>query len=141
MATRTSRTVAPAKAPTPATATRAPWEWLGDWNRQQFAVANEGVRTVYRGFEAMRRIQEQAARDAADRHSAAALKLRGKSDAAEFAALQAELLREDLASAAKYWQDIAGAVLEMNTELLGCATQMVDAEDLFAATSPRFLHS
>ena len=141
MATRTSRTVAPAKASNPAQGTRAPWEWLGDWNRQQVAAASEGVRTVYRGLEAMRRIQEEAARAVAERHSAAALKLRAQDGAAGLAALQGELLREDLAGAAKYWQDLAGAMLEMNSELLNCATQMVDAEDLFAATSPRFLHS
>ncbi|HEY0822973.1 MAG TPA: phasin family protein [Ramlibacter sp.] len=141
MATRTSRTVAPAKAQTSTPAARAPWEWLSEWNRQQVAVANEGVRTIYRGFEAMRRIQEQAAQATAERHAAAAQKLRGKPDAAEFAALQGELLREDFAGAARYWQDLAGALLEMNTELLNCATQMVDTEDVFAATSPRFLHS
>ncbi len=141
MATRTSRTVAPAKAQTPAPAARAPSEWLGDWTRQQVAVANESVRTVYRGFEAMRRIQEQAARALAERHAAAAAKLRQQDGPAAIAALQGELLREDLADATRYWQDLAGAMLEMNTELLGCATQMVDAEDLFAATAPRFLHS
>lgn len=141
MATRTSRSVAPAHAQTPASTARPPWEWLGDWNRQQVAVANESVRTVYRGFEAMRRIQEQAARAAAERHSAAAAKLRLQGGAAAFAAVQGELMREDLAGATKYWQDLTGAVLEMNTELLNCATQMVDTEDLFAATAPRFLHS
>jgi hypothetical protein len=140
MATRTSRTVAPAKAPVPATGARAPLDWLGEWNRQQMAAASEGACTMYRGFEAMRRIQEQAARAAAERHAAAAGKLRNK-DAVVDLALQGELLREDLASAAKYWQDLAGAVLEMNTGLLNCATQLVDTEDLFAATAPRFLHS
>ena len=141
MATRTSRTAATAQPTPPADALRAPWDWLGEWNRQQMAATSESARTIYRGFEAMRRIQEQAARAAAERHGAAAQNLRKREGTSDLAVMQGELLREDLAAAATYWQDLAGAVLEMNTELVNCAAKIVDTEDLFAATSARFLHS
>jgi hypothetical protein len=139
MATRTSRSPAPAKAQN--MEARAPADWMGDWGRQQMAVASEGACTVYRGFEAMRRIQEQAARAAAERHAAVALKLRKPENGVELAFVQGELLREDMTAAAKYWQDLASAAIEMNTELLTCASKLVDTEDLMAATSARFLHS
>ncbi|NNU43026.1 phasin family protein [Ramlibacter montanisoli] len=139
MATRTSRSHAPAKAQT--TEARAPADWMGEWSRQQMAVASENACTVYRGFEALRRIQEQAARAAAERHAAVAQKLRKPESGVDLAFVQGELLREDVTAATRYWQDLASAVIEMNTELLTSASKLVDTEDLMAATSARFLHS
>ena len=129
-----------AGVPDAAGAQRAAWDWLSEWNRQQMAVANAGAFTVVRGIEAMRRIQEETSRAAAERHAAVAEKLRRPSEPLDLALIQGELLRDDLSIAAKYWQDLAGAALEMNSELLDCATRLVDTEDVFAATGPRFLH-
>jgi hypothetical protein len=139
MATRTSRSLAPAKPHN--VEARAPADWMGEWSRQQMAVASEGACTVYRGFEAVRRIQEQAAHAAAERHAAVAQKLRKPESSVDLAFVQGELVREDMTAAAKYWQDLASAMIEMNTELLTCASKLVDTEDLMAATSARFLHS
>lgn len=139
MATRTSRSLSPARAQN--TEARAPTDWMGEWSRQQMAVASEGASTVYRGFETLRRIQEQAARAAAERHAAAAQKLRKPESGLDLAFVQGELLREDVTAAAKYWQDLASAVIEMNSELMSSASKLVDTEDLMAATSARFLHS
>ncbi len=139
MATRTSRSLASAKASN--NEARPPVDWMSDWSRQQMAVASESACTVYRGFEALRRIQEQAARAAAERHAAAAQKLRKPESGVDLAFVQGELLREDVTAATKYWQDLASAMIEMNTELLTNAGKLVDTEDLLAATSARFLHS
>jgi hypothetical protein len=138
MAARSPRSTSSA---TPAGAQHAPWDWLTDWNLQQMALANQGVFTVYRGFEAMRRIQEETARAAAERHAAVAEKLRRPGEPFDLALIQGELLRDDLSIAAKYWQDLTGVALEMNGELLDHATRLVDTEDLFAVTAPRLLHS
>ena len=140
MATKNTRAAAAPQPPAPA-ATRSPLDWMGDWNRQQMAVATEGTTTLFRGFETLRRIQEQAAHAAAERHAAVAERLRKPASPADVALVQAELLREDLAAAGRYWQDLAATVLEMNTELLNCAAHLVDTEDVMAATAPRFLHS
>jgi hypothetical protein len=121
-------------------AQRAAWDWLAEWNRQQMAFAQAGASTVCRGIDSMRRIQEETTRAAAERHAAIAEKLRRPSEPLDLALIQGELLRDDLSIAAKYWQDLAGAALEMNSELLDCATRLVDTEDVFAATGPRFLH-
>ena len=67
--------------------------------------------------------------------------LRKPESGIDLAFVQGELLREDVTAAAKYWQDLASAVVEMNTELLVHASKLVDTEDLMAATSARFLHS
>lgn len=141
MATRNARTPPPARAAAP-DATARPWDWAGEFGRQQMAVASEGACALFRGFESLRRIQEQAAHAAAERHAVAAQKIRQPSSSpTDLALLQAEVLGEDLACAARYWQDLAGAVLEMNTEIFNCATHLVDTEDVMAATSARFLHS
>lgn len=135
MATKNARKVPAAE---PATS-RQPWDWAGDFGRQQMAAASEGASVLFRGFESMRRIQEDAAHAAAERHAAAAEKMRKPSSPADLALVQAETMREDLESAARCWRDLADAALEMNSELLSCATQLVNSEDVMA--SARFLHS
>jgi len=140
MAAKNARKAAAAK-PAATETNRMPWDWAGPLNRQQMAAASEGASALFRGFEAMRRIQEQAAHAVAERHAVAAGRLRESATPTDLAVLQAEVLREDLASVARYWQDLADATLEMNAEIFNCATQMVDSEDLVAATPARFLHS
>ena len=139
MAAKNARKAAAAK-PAATETIRKPWDWA-DLNRQQVAAASEGAGALFRGFEAMRRIQEQAAHAVAERHAVAAGRLRESATPTDLAVLQAEVLREDLAFAARYWQDLADAALEMNAQIFNCATQMVDSEDLVAATPARFLHS
>jgi hypothetical protein len=130
------------KAPSAEPATsRQTWDWSGDFSRQQMAAASEGAAVLFRGFEAMRRIQEEAAHAAAERHAAVADKLRKPTSPADLALVQTEAMREDLESVARYWRDLAEATLEMNSEFLNCATQLVNSEDVMAATSARFLHS
>jgi hypothetical protein len=67
--------------------------------------------------------------------------LRKPTSPADLALVQTEAVREDLASVARYWRDLAEAALEMNSELFNRATQLVNSEDVMAAASGRFLHS
>jgi hypothetical protein len=140
MATKNSRRPAAAKpralAPTPMT-----WEWAADLNRQQLAAASESACALFRGFEVIRRIQEQAAHAAAERHAAPAGQMLSRTTPADLAMLQAVVVGEDLASAARYWQELANATLEMNAEILNSALQMVNTEDVLSATSALFAHS
>lgn len=110
-----------------------PTDWAADFARQQLAVAAESACAVFRGFLAIRRIQEQAAQQALDQHAAAAERLRQPCGVADLVALQSQLARQDVEGATRYWQQLAGAVLEMHTELAGCAAHLVDTEDVFAA--------
>jgi hypothetical protein len=138
MATKHIRTTPAEGKPTPPA---APWDWSTDFGRQQLAVGAESASTLLRGFQEMRSIQEQAAREASEHHAALAGKLRKCTTPMELIALQGELVRYDFEAAARYWQLLAGAAMELGTELCACGTQLVDTEDLLAATSARFLHS
>lgn len=45
------------------------------------------------------------------------------------------MLGLDPASTARYCQDLASAALEMQTEVLGCCTHLVDSESMLHATA------
>lgn len=117
------------------TAALQPWNMFGDFGRRQMAVATEGAGVLFRGFEAMRKIQEQTAHQAGARHEAAAEKLKAGSSPNDVLAIQSDLLRFDVEAATRYWQQLGAAAMEMQTEMLGCATHMADTESLLEAAS------
>lgn len=129
------RTAAPARAPAEAAPT--PWAWAADLSRQQSAVAAEGAAAVFRGLEAMRKIQEQTAQQLAQHHSAVVDRLRAAAQPVEVFAVQAELLRGDVESATRCWQQLAAAAMEMNTEILASTAQLIDADVVLAAAHGR----
>lgn len=106
-----------------------------DFGRQQAVVATESACAVFRGFEAIRKIQEDAAHQASERHSQAASRLRGNCSPADVLAIQSDLLRFDVEAATHYWQGIAAAALEMQAQIMDCATHLMDTEALLAAPS------
>jgi len=115
-----------------------PFEPIGmmsDASRQQMAVAAESACAMFRGFEAMRRIQEEAAHDALARHEAAAEKLKRPCLPADLLAIETDLIRFDLETATRYWQQLGAAAMEMQAEMLGCCTHLVDSERLLGAAS------
>lgn len=115
---------APAASPNEA----ASWNFLTDLGRQQLSVATDASCAMLRGFEAMRKIQQQAAHHASTRHEAVAQKLHNPCEPADWMAMQAGLLRDDLESATQYWQQLAATALEMQTEMMGCASHLLDSE-------------
>lgn len=141
MASRSTPRTSPAEGPA-TNVNLGLWDWPLDLGRQQFAAATEGTSALLRGLAAMRRIQEQTVRQASEQRTAMAEKLR-QCSAVEVLAVQAQLLRQDMEVATIYWQQLAAAAMEMNSELCACAGQLalVDAEDLLSAAAPRFLHS
>lgn len=130
----THRASPPASSRSPATA------WLADWNRQQAELANESAGIVARGFDAMRRIQEQATSDAMQRRTRLAQQLRSGPRSADLFQLAA-LVRGDAEGATRYWQQMTGAAAEMNSELLACTLHLANTEDVLAATAALFHHS
>lgn len=108
---------------------------LADYGREQAAMCIDASGAMLRGFEAMRTIQQQAAQQSAARHEAAARKLRDTSAPADLMAIPFELLQGDLQSANRYWQDLAAAALETQTEIMGCACHLVDAQDALEAVA------
>jgi Phasin protein len=110
----------PERAATPS----SPWDFFSDFNRQQLAVATQGACAVFRGSQAMRHIQEQAAHQALMQHERAAQKLSNSQERADLMAIQSELMRFDMSSAAQYWQQLCQAALKTQAEMLVCVTQM-----------------
>lgn len=116
----------------------APFAPLGIWadlGRQQMCVAAEASSAMLRGLETMRRIQQEAARDASTRHEAMAGKLHDARAPADLLAMQADLLQADWQSANRYWQDLAGTAIEMQVEMMGCASHLLDSETALESCS------
>jgi hypothetical protein len=113
----------------------APWNFIADLGRQQMSVAADASSALFRGFEAIRKIQQQAAHTAAQRHQAVAQRLHGGCAPADLMAIQSDLLSGDLKSATQYWQDLAATAMEMQTEMMGCASHLVDSEAALQAVS------
>jgi hypothetical protein len=125
MSARTRRTAAARQT---GIETSAPWDFLADLGRQQMSVANDASCAMFRGFEAIRKIQEEAAHHASVRHEAAAQKLHGSCQPTELIAIQAGLLREDIESATQYWQQLAATAMEMQTQMMGCTSHLLDSD-------------
>jgi hypothetical protein len=126
MSTRKTATAQPAAAPLlPSFDGFGPF---ADLPRQQAALAAEAACAVFRGFESMRRVQEEAAHQALLRHGAAADKLKLPLKPMELLALETNLTRFDIDAAARYWQGLAAAAMEMQTELATCCAHMVNAD-------------
>lgn len=102
---------------------------MADSGREQFAMCLEAWGAMARGFEAMRAIQQRTAQATAARHQAAARRLGHGAGAGELMALPWSIWQDDLAGAARCWQELAAAVLEAQTEALGCACGHVFASE------------
>ena len=121
-------------APAPASPT-LPWNTLGGAGQQQVAAATECATEMFRGFEAMRKVQEQAAHAAAQRHAKVTERLQRRCGPEEILALQTELLQFDVEGATRYWQQLGAAAMEMQTRVLACLNHLVESEALLQAAS------
>jgi hypothetical protein len=117
------------------TATTAPWNLLGSAGQQQAAAVTACGTALFEGFEEMRKVQARTAQDCAERQAAIAEKLKRPGGAGEVLALQAELVGWGIEGAARYWQEIGAAALEMQTRMLGSMGQLVDSEAVLEAAA------
>ena len=128
-----NRMLVPAAATSLAAA--QPWNMFAEFGRQQVALATEGAAVLFQGFEAMRKIQEQAAHQVCMLHETAAEKLKKAGEPEELLKIQSELLRFDVEATSGCWQQLAAAALEMQAEMLGCAAHLADAQTVLEAAS------
>ena len=133
MSSQPRRALRAVAAPTPAG--NAGFEFLSGFGREQLAMAMDASSAMFRGFEAMRTIQQEAARQASARHEAAAARMRQTSAPDELMAIPFGLLQDDLLSAVRYWQELAANALETQTELMGCASHLCNADTALEAAS------
>lgn len=125
MSAKTSRAAASLK---PDSNGAAPQNFLADLGRQQLAAATDAACAMFRGSEAMRAIQQQAAHEASLRHQTAAQKLHGGCAPADLLAIQSELLRFDLQGAAQYWQQLTTVALQSQIEMMASASHLLTDE-------------
>ena len=135
MNTKTIKTAKTAPANDALANAAAPWNFFADFSRQQMSVAADASCAMFRGFEAIRKVQQQAAHTAAQRHEAVAQRLHAGCAPADLLAIQSELLAGDFKGATQYWQDLAATAMEMQTEIMGCTSHLVDSEAAIEAVS------
>jgi hypothetical protein len=131
---RVRRAAAPAAA-VPAAARGAPADAFADCGREQLAVAFESSCAVLRGIEAMRAIQQRTAQEAAARHAAAALQLRDAGAGGDLMSIPLQLWQGDLQAANRYWQELAAAAMETQTEVMASALHLFNADTALQGVS------
>jgi hypothetical protein len=133
MTTKTGRGRRATAAP-PAVGATA-FDAFGDCGREQMAVAVDASCAMFRGLEAVRAIQQRTAQQAAARHEAAARRLRETAATGDLMSVPLGLLQEDLQSATRYWQELAAAAFETQTEVMGCTLHLFDADAALQSVS------
>jgi Phasin protein len=105
------------------------WKMLADMSRQQLAMTTENSSAIFRGSEAIRKIQQDAAHQASVNHAEAAEKLRASAfQPADLLAIQSELLRIDMQGAGQYWQQLAAVAMQTQIEMMRNMSRIFDDE-------------
>jgi hypothetical protein len=112
-----------------------PWTFATDFGKQQINVATESAGAIVRGFDAMRKVQLHAGERAMTRHSAVLEKMKAANEPLNLLALQTQLMAVDAENTSLYWQDLGAAMMEMQSEILGCCSHLVDSEAMLHATA------
>lgn len=112
-----------------------PWMAAADFGKQQIAVATESAGAMLRGLDAMRKVQQEASERTVTQHSAVLAKLKAAREPAQLLALQSQLVAVDAENASLYWQELGAAAMEMQAEMLGCCSHLLNSESLLQATA------
>jgi hypothetical protein len=104
--------------------TAAPLNMLADLPRRQLALMTQSASAMFRGSEAMRKIQQQAAQRATEHTEEVAQRLRGQCDFNDLLAIQADLVRFNMQEAAQYWQQLAMAGMKLQADMVSRAGQV-----------------
>ncbi|MFC5499674.1 phasin family protein [Caenimonas terrae] len=101
----------------------------------QEAVASESAEAMRRGLENMRRINDRAVQAALQRFTKAAEGYKAPRAPLDLLTIPTELLRSQMEATANYWQELSGAALEMQAEVLGCSSHLVNSDAVLQAAS------
>lgn len=106
----------------------APMNYLADLPRKQLALMTQSTSALFRGSEAMRKIQQQTAHRAAAHQDEVRERLRSPCDLAELLSIQGELMRFNLQEAAQYWQQLTDAALKVQADLVSRVAEDAQGE-------------
>lgn len=101
----------------------------------EMEVGAQATDIMFRGFEAIRKLQERTAQESLKRHSAVSRRLKAPIEPANLLLAHAQLLGEDVNAAARCWQEIGSVALEMQAQLAACCTQAVDSGKVMQAAA------
>lgn len=104
------------------------WNFMTELGRQQLAVATESTSAMYRGREALRKVQQDTAHEASVRHAEAANKLFSPCQVADLLAIQTDLMRSNVLSLSNYWQQLAVVALQTQREMMLSMSHLLDSE-------------
>lgn len=127
-----SRVASTSSASSPAAETSVPevtpWSQLADLHRQQLAWLAECASALFRGVEAMRKTQQEAARLASDHHATAAQKLRAAEQPDHWLELISAPVCVDMEGCGKYWSQMASTSVQTHSEIIQSIYQVFDSE-------------
>lgn len=103
--------------------------FMADLSRQQLALASESASALYRGSEALRKVQQETAHEASLHHAQAAQKLFSPCQPSDMLAIQTELMRTNMESAAHYWQQFMQVAMQTQREMLMSMTAHIIDSD------------
>jgi hypothetical protein len=104
-------------------AQNVPTKIFSDVARQQLALSNDAACALFRGSEAVRKLQQQAAHMALARHETAATRLREVHAPGDVMSIQSDLVRFDMEGAMQYWQQLIATVVQAQADMVSCARQ------------------
>jgi hypothetical protein len=111
------------------------WNALSPVGSEPWAAAADCATAMFQGFEAMRKVQEHTAHEAARHHASAADRLKNGCGAAEIAAIQGDLLRFDFETAAQYWQQLVTTGVETQMRMLGAWGGAINSDTMLESLS------
>ena len=104
------------------------FHFMTELSRQQLAIATESASALYRGSEALRKVQQETAHEASLHHAQAAQKLFSPCQPSDMLAVQTELMRTNMESATHYWQQLMQVALQTHRDMILSMSHMVDSE-------------
>lgn len=101
---------------------------LTELGRQQMSVATMSASALCRGSEALRKVQQEIAHEASLRHAQAAKKLSAPCQPTDMMELQGELMRSNIQSTTKYWQQLMEVALQTQREMMESMSGLLDGQ-------------
>lgn len=104
------------------------WHALTELGRQQLAAATLSTSALCRGSEALRKVQQEIAHEASLRHAEVAKKLSAPCQPTDMMELQGELMRSNMQSTTRYWQQLLAVALQTQREMMESMGGLLDSK-------------
>jgi hypothetical protein len=121
MVAKTSRTSAAGAS----ASTNPPGVW-GELPRRQLALMSQSAAAVYRGSQAVRQVQQEAAQRALAHQQEITQRLLEPLNPADLLQLQTDLLRFQFQEGVQYWQQLAATAMKTQQDMVRGVAEVMD---------------